>query len=315
MDRIKTDVLVIGSGPAGNTAAIYTARSMLSTTMITGVMAGGQLTVTTEVANFPGFENPIYGSDLMGRIIKQSENLGVKVEYDTVARVNLEKRPFVCETEMGKIYESEFLVIATGASPKWLGIPSEMKYVGHGVSSCATCDGMFFQGRDVMVVGGGDSAAIEALHLSHMANRVYLVHRRDSLRMKHSYQKEIKNNHKIEVILDSEVQEIFGDNEPKKVKGVQLYNNKVQATMELNVEGVFISIGKNPNTMLFRDSGLQINDSGYIVTKPDSSRTNLDGVYVVGDVTDKKFKQAVVAAGYGAIAGLEISEDAGAREV
>lgn len=305
----NTDVLVMGSGPAGNTAAIYTVRAGLKTTLITGSVAGGQLTTTTEVANFPGFPEPIQGFELMEKTIQQSKNLGVEVVYDTVTEVNFKERPFTCKTEGGKTYKAKNIIIATGAVARWLGIPSEEKFKGFGVSGCAICDGNFFRGQDVMIVGGGDTAGTEAIHLSHLANKVYLVHRRDEFRMEKVLEEEIKNNDKIQIIYSHQVDEILGTENPKSVTSVRLKSTKDQKTQEVKVSGVFIAIGQKPVTEVFKDSGLELNEAGYIVTKPDSTITNIKGVLAAGDVTNKKHKQAVVAAGYGCIASLEIENN------
>jgi thioredoxin reductase (NADPH) len=306
MPNKKVDVLVIGSGPAGNTAGIYTVRAGLKTTLITGLTTGGQLTTTTEVANFPGFPEPIQGYELMDRTIQQSKNLGIDVVNDVVSEVNFKKRPFICKTENGKIYEANNVIIATGAKARWLGIPSEEKFKGFGVSGCAICDGNFYKNQDVMVVGGGKSAGVEALHMSHLAKKVYLVHRRDTFRMEADMEKEIKANKKIEIIYNSQVEEILGTEKPKGVTSVKIKNLKNEKVKEIKLSGIFVSIGKVPDTEIFKNSGLEIDERGYIITKSDSTITNIKGVFACGDVTNKPHKQAIVAAGYGCIASLEI---------
>lgn len=305
-NTLKTDVLVIGSGPAGNTAAIYTVRNGLKTTLITGISAGGQLTTTTEVANYPGFPEPIQGFDLMERVMQQSKNLGVEVVYDTVTEVNFKKRPFICKTESGKSYEAKNVVIATGAYAKWLGLPTEEKFKGFGVSGCAICDGNFFKGQDVAVIGGGDTAGTEAIHLSHVAKKVYLIHRRDTFRMEGALEEEMKKIKNIEIIYNSEIQEVVGTEKPKAVTGIKIKNNKTNKISEIKLTGVFIAIGRKPDTEFLKNSGLAFDEAGYIITAPDSTKTNIKGVFAAGDVINKPFKQAIVAAGHGCMAALEI---------
>lgn len=304
------DVLVIGSGPAGNTAAIYTKRNGLETAIFTGTSLGGQLTITTDVENFPAFPEPIKGLDLMNKIIKQSENLGVEIVYDTIKNVDFSNRPFVCETENGESYKAKNIIIATGANTKWLGLESEKKFLGFGVSGCATCDGNFFRNKPVAVIGGGDTAGIEALHMAHIASKVYLIYRKDSLmRMQEANAKRVLDNEKIEVLYNTEVEEVCGTENPKMVTSLKLVNNKTNEHSEIAVEAMFTAIGRSPSSELFVNSGLNIDKNGYIITEADSARTNIPHVYAVGDVTNKKFKQAVIAAGYGAIAALELEED------
>ena len=304
------DVLIIGSGPAGNTTAIYTVRSGLSTAIITGSTLGGQLTITTEVENYPGFPEPIYGGELMNRFLKQSENLGVEIIYDTVIDVDLSKKPFICKTENNEIISANNLVIATGASTKWLGIKGEKEFLGYGVSACAVCDGGFFRKKVVAVIGGGESAGIEALHLSELASKVYIIYRKDSFaRISKAITNKIFTKDNIEIIYNTEVLEIFGQEQPKKITHIKLFNNKTNETSELKLDGLFVAIGRKPETDLFKNSNLEIDESGYIITESDSTRTNIKNVYAVGDVSNKKYKQAATAVGYGCIAGLEIQED------
>ena len=309
MTEFNLDVLVIGSGPAGNTAAIYLARNNLKIAMVSGMSIGGQLTTTTEVENFPGFPRPVLGIDLMQQMMDQSRNLGVEIVYDQVIDIDFSSRPFKCSMDGGDIYFAKYIVIATGASAKWLGLPSEEEFKGRGVSACATCDGSFYKGKDVAVVGGGSSAGTEALHLSHICNKVYLIHRKDTFRMAENILKKVSEAENIEFIMDSTVVEILGTDEPKAVNRIKVMNLKNNEIMEVPVSGIFMAIGRTPNTKIFKDTGLHLDDYGYIITSPDSAKTNIEGVYAVGDVANKQFKQGVIAAGYGAIAALEIQED------
>jgi thioredoxin reductase (NADPH) len=304
------DVTVIGSGPAGSTAAIYAVRNGFGAVIFTGSDIGGQLTITTEVENFPGFPKPIKGFDLVNGMLKQAENLGVKIIYSSIWKIDFSNKPFVYETENGESYRTSNVVIATGARARWLGLESEKKFLGHGVSGCATCDGNFFKNVPVAVIGGGDTAGTEALHMSRIASKVYLIYRQSSfIRMQDTISREVLANERIEVIFNSEMIEVCGKDEPKEVEYIKIINNKTQATTEINVKAVFIAIGRDPNNSIFINSGLAINNNGYIITEKDSARTNIKNVYAAGDITDKKFKQAILAAGYGCIAGLEIEED------
>lgn len=309
MAEINVDVLVIGSGPAGNTAAIYLSRNNLKVSLISGMSIGGQLTTTTEVENFPGFAKPILGSDLMVNMMEQCRNLGVDIVYDQVLKVDFSSKPYKCMVEGGDTYISDYIIISTGASAKWLGLESERKFMGHGVSACATCDGSFFKNKVVAVVGGGSSAGTEALHLSHLANKVYLIHRKDTFRMAENILNNIKKSTNIECIMDSEIVDIMGTEKPKAVNKIKILNHKTKQEVELDVNGIFISIGKAPATGIFKDTGLNLDESGYIITDKDSCRTNIAGIYAAGDVANKPFKQAIIAAGYGAIAAMEIQHD------
>jgi len=309
MTEFNFDVVVIGSGPAGNAAAIYLIRSNMKVAIIAGSAIGGQLTMTTEVENFPGFKKPILGVDLMQNMIEQSQNLGVEVVYDQVSSVDFLSSPYKCYTEGGDVYIAKSVLIATGASPKWLGLESEKKYAGFGVSACATCDGSFFKNKDVAIIGGGSSAGTEALHLSQLCKKVYLIHRRDSFRMQDVILDKIKKAKNIEAILNTNILDILGTDNPKHVTGVKIKNIEDGKESIINVDGVFLAIGRSPNTEIFQNCGLELDEAGYIVVKPDSTRTNIKGVYSAGDVSNKKFKQAVIAAGYGAVAALEIEED------
>lgn len=309
MTEIVLDVLVIGSGPAGNTASIYIARNNMKVGMVSGVTIGGQLTTTTEIENFPGFPSAILGIDLMENMMAQSRNIGVEMIYDQVLSVDFSKRPFKCTMDSGDVYIANYIVIATGASTKWLGLPSEEEFKGRGVSSCATCDGSFYRNKDVAVFGGGSSAGTEALHLSTICKKVYLIHRRDVFRMNESILRKLKEKDNVEFILDSLPLRIMGTEDPKAVDKIAIVNHKTNIESIIPVSAVFISIGRTPATSVFANSGLTIDDNGYIVTKSDSARTNIDYVYAVGDVANKPFKQGVIAAGYGAIAAMELQED------
>lgn len=304
------DVIIIGSGPAGNTAAIYTARSCLKTALFTGTSIGGQLTITTEIENFPGFSEPVKGLELMNNIIKQTENVGADIIYDSIKKVNFSVKPFVCETENGNIYQAKNIVIATGAKAKWLGLESEKHFLGYGVSGCATCDGNFFRNLPVAIIGGGDTAGTEALHMTHISSKVYLIYRKDSFsKMQKSISEKILKNDKIEILFNSEIVEVCGNEQPKVVESLKVINNKSKKISEIQVSAMFVAIGRKPESDIFLNSGLDIDNDGYIITKNDSARTNIKNVYAVGDVTNKKYKQAIIAAGYGSIAALEIEED------
>ena len=304
MAEYRSKVLIIGSGPAGYTAGIYAARAGLKPILVSGLQPGGQLTITTEVENFPGFPDPIHGTDLMQRMRSQAENVGVTIIDDNIIEVDFSSRPFVCNSENYHVYTGETLIIATGASAKWLGLESEEKFRGYGVSGCATCDGFFYRNRNVAVVGGGNTAAEEALYLSNFAKSVTLIHRRNSLRADQTMQKRILENPKINIEWDTVIEEILGTENPKSVTGLRLKNVKNDSTFELAVDGLFIAVGHHPNTELFKKY-LQLDNNGYIVTLPGSSKTNIEGVFAAGDVRDPQFRQAVIAAGSGCIAALE----------
>ena len=297
-------VLIIGSGPAGCTAAIYAARAGLGPLMIQGLQPGGQLTITTEVENYPGFAEPVQGPWLMEQMAKQAENCGAELLFDLVSRVDLSRRPMVAETDGGLTVTCDSLVIATGAVARWLGLDSERRFQGHGVSACATCDGFFFRGKDVAVVGGGNTAVEEALYLANMCRSVTLIHRRDQLRAERVLQERLFANPKVRVLWDHVVDEILGEEEPLRVTGVRVRNVRTGALSTLEVEGVFIAIGHDPATQLFRGQ-LEMDAEGYIATAPDSTRTSVPGVFAAGDVQDKIFRQAVTAAGTGCMAALE----------
>jgi thioredoxin reductase (NADPH) len=297
-------VVVLGSGPAGCTAAIYAARAMLSPLMIAGLQPGGQLTITTEVENYPGFKDAIQGPWLMEQMQAQAEHVGTKVAFDLISGVDLAKRPFILTGESGARYSADALIIATGAQAKWLGLASEERFKGFGVSACATCDGFFFKGKKVVVVGGGNTAVEEALFLTNFATEVTLIHRRDSLRADKTNQLRLEKNPKTRVLWDSAVEEVMGGGEPKSVSGVRVKNLKTGAVDAKAIDGVFIAIGHTPATEIFRGQ-LDMDDEGYIRTAPDSTKTSVPGVFAAGDVKDKIFRQAVTAAGMGCMAALE----------
>ena len=296
-------VLIIGSGPAGYAAAIYSSRAGLSPLMISGIEPGGQLMITTDVENYPGYENPIQGPWLMEQMKKQSEAFGTKIINDYVTDVDFSKFPFEINTEKEK-YSSYSVIIATGAKARWLGVPGEDEFKGFGVSACATCDGFFFKNKEVAVVGGGNAAVEEAMFLTKFASKVKLIHRRDSLRAEKMLQKKLMENKKIEIIWDSVVEDVFGDKDPKNVKGIKIKNVKTNEVQELKLDGVFIAIGHDPATQLFKDQ-LEMDKEGYLITKADSTETNVPGVFAAGDVKDKIFRQAATAAGMGCMAALE----------
>ena len=297
-------VIILGSGPAGCTAAIYAARAMLEPTLIAGLQPGGQLTITTEVENYPGFAEVIQGPWLMEQMQAQAEHVGTKFVHDMIARVDLSRRPFTLIGDGGQVYTCDTLIIATGASANWLGLPSESKFQGFGVSACATCDGFFYRGKQVIVVGGGNTAVEEALYLTNFAEKVTLVHRRDTLRADKTNQARLAANKKIEVLYNTEVAEVLGGENPKSVSGARLRNTVTGTLREVAVDGVFIAIGHSPATGLFNGQ-LDMDESGYIITAPDSTHTSVTGVFAAGDVKDKVFRQAVTAAGMGCMAALE----------
>ncbi len=297
-------IVILGSGPAGCTAAIYASRAMLAPTLIAGIQPGGQLTITTEVENYPGFAEVIQGPWLMDQMQRQAEHLGTKFVQDTIASVDLSRRPFTLTGDGGDTYTCDTLVIATGASANWLGLPSEGKYQGFGVSACATCDGFFYKGKNVAVVGGGNTAAEEALFLTNFADKVTLIHRRDTLRCDKTNQMRLAANKKIQILYDSEIAEVLGSDNPKSVTGARVRNTVTGSMREIAVDGVFIAIGHSPATGLFQGQ-VEMDESGYILTAPDSTHTSVAGVFAAGDVKDKTFRQAVTAAGMGCMAALE----------
>lgn len=297
-------VLILGSGPAGYTAAIYAARAMLKPLLIQGSQPGGQLTITTDVENYPGFAEAVQGPWLMEQMQAQAEHMGTEIVLDLVTKVDLKKRPFVLECDSGDTYTCDVLIICTGAQARWLGIESEELFKGYGVSACATCDGFFYKGKDVVVIGGGNTAVEEAIFLTNFAKKVTVVHRRDHFRAEKILQERLFKNPKIEVIWDSAIDQIVGTEEPKSVTGVRLKNTKTGAVTEVPADGVFIAIGHAPATELFKGQ-LELTRSGYIVTRPDSTATAIPGVFAAGDVKDEVYRQAVTAAGMGCMAALE----------
>ena len=302
--KSHSKVLIIGSGPAGYTAAIYAARAMLKPILISGMEPGGQLTTTTDVENYPGFSDVIQGPWLMEEMRKQAEAVGTIFKNDMIKEVNFSNNPFTLIGESGTAYTADSVIISTGAQARWLNLESETKFRGFGVSACATCDGFFYKDKEVMVVGGGNAAVEEALFLTKFASKVTLVHRRDSLRAEKLLQQKILSHPKIDIIWDSAIKEILGTDNPKGVTGVLLENTKDKSTKQLDTHGVFVAIGHDPATKIFKDQ-INMDAEGYILTDPDSTKTNINGVFAAGDVKDKTYRQAVTAAGMGCMAALE----------
>ena len=304
MAHTHAKLIIIGSGPAGYTAAIYAARALLEPVMISGFQPGGQLMITTDVENYPGFADVIQGPWLMEQMRLQAEHVGTRMISDHVSKVDLSRRPFRLEADSGDTFTCDALVIATGAQAKWLGLPSEAKFQGFGVSACATCDGFFFRGKEVVVVGGGNTAVEEALYLSHLASKVTLIHRRDSLRSERILQDRLFKQKNVEVLWDSAIEEICGTDSPPGVTHLRVKNVKSGQVSELKTDGVFIAIGHKPSTELFAGQ-LEMKGGGYLQTAPGSTATNIAGVFAAGDVTDDVYRQAVTAAGMGCMAALE----------
>ena len=296
-------VLIIGSGPAGYTAAVYAARAMLEPLLVQGIQPGGQLTITTEVENWPG-DTMVQGPDLMVRMEAHAREVGTEIVQDHIARVDLSQRPFTAWGDGGTVYTADAVILATGAQAKWLGLPSEEKFKGFGVSACATCDGFFYRGREVVVIGGGNTAVEEALFLTNFASKVTLIHRRDALRAEKILQHRLFRNPKIEVLWDHAVAEITGSENPLGVEGVRARHVETGAITEIPCAGVFVAIGHAPASDLVRDQ-LETHMGGYVVTKPDSTETSIPGVYAAGDLTDHIYRQAVTSAGMGCMAALE----------
>ena len=296
------NLIILGSGPAGYSAGIYAARAGLNPILITGLEVGGQLTTTTEVENWPGDAHGLMGPDLMERMKTHAETFGVVIINDHIDEVSLSSKPFLLKGN--DEYQTNSLIIATGASALYLGLDSEQKYLGRGVSACATCDGFFFKDKEVAVVGGGNAAVEEAMFLTKFASKVKLIHRRNELRAEKMLQEKLKANKKIEIIWDSVVQEVLGSEDPKGVQGLKIKNVKDNKISEIKLDGLFVAIGHDPATSLFKDQ-LKMDNEGYLVTKPDSTETNIPGVFAAGDVKDKIFRQAVTAAGMGCMAALE----------
>ncbi len=316
-DTRHTEILIIGSGPAGWTAAIYAARALRKPLVVAGIQPGGQLTITTDVENYPGFAE-IQGPELMVKMREHAEKMGAEVAEDHINSVDLDTRPFTAVGDSGTVYTADSVIICTGAQAKWLGLPSEDKFQGFGVSACATCDGFFYRDKEVVVVGGGNTAVEEALFLTNFASKVTLIHRRDSLRAEKILQDRLLKHPKVEVLWNTTLEEIIGTEMPLGVTGVRLKDTQTGAVSELPTHGVFIAIGHAPSTELFTNK-LDMQGQGYLVTKPDSTETNISGVFAAGDVTDDKYRQAVTAAGMGCMAALEaeafLEHEAAAREL
>ncbi|CDI09147.1 thioredoxin-disulfide reductase [Agrobacterium pusense] len=308
MSARHTKVLIIGSGPAGYTAAIYAARAMLRPVLIAGMEQGGQLMITTDVENYPGFADPIQGPWLMDQMLKQATHVGAEIVSDLVTEVETSVRPFVVKTDSGQVWTADTLIIATGAKAKWLGIESEQHFQGFGVSACATCDGFFYRNKDVIVVGGGNSAVEEALYLAHIAKSVTVVHRRDSFRSEKILQERLFAKDNVNILWNTEVAEITGAPAkppmPPSVSGVKLRDTKTGAISERPIDGVFVAIGHAPAVELFKGK-VKLKDNGYMWTAPDSTATDVEGIFAAGDVTDDIYRQAITAAGMGCMAALE----------
>lgn len=313
IEKVKT--LIIGSGPAGYTAGIYAGRAALDPVMYQGMQPGGQLTITTEVENFPGYPEGTEGPAMMEDLKKQAERYGTDVRWGEIVEADLSKRPFVCKADDGKTIEAETVIIATGASAKWLGIPSEEEFNGGGVSACATCDGFFYKGLDVAVVGGGDTACEEASYLANICSKVYMIVRRDELRASKAMQERVMKNPKIEILWNHNTKEITGKKEgfTKEVTGVTLINNKTNEEKKINISGFFVAIGHTPNSGIFKGQ-IDMDETGYIKTIPGTTTTNIPGVFAAGDVQDKTYRQAVTAAGTGCMAAIEAERFIGEHE-
>ena len=303
-ERHHSKVLIIGSGPAGYTAAIYAARANLKPTLVAGLQPGGQMTITTDVENYPGFADVIQGPWLMEQMQKQAESVGTNMIYDIVNDVDFGSKPFTCSGDSGAIYTADAVIIATGAQARWLGLESEQKFMGFGVSACATCDGFFFRDQNVALVGGGNTAVEEALYLTNHASKVTVIHRRDAFRAEKIMQDRLFANPKVEVMWEHVLDEVTGESDPPGVSGARVRNVKTDVTTGLDVSGVFIAIGHDPATAVFKGH-VAMDDEGYILTAPESTATAIPGVFAAGDVVDKVYRQAVTAAGMGCMAALE----------
>ena len=301
------DVVIIGSGPAGDTAAIYCQRAGLKIVLVSGYEIGGQLTTTTTIENFPGFPGGIKGMELMDKMMAQVKELNCPVVNENVSDVDLNAYPYKVTLTNNEIYLTNNIIIATGAKAKYLGLPNEENYIGKGVSVCATCDGFFYKKKTVCVIGGGNTSAIEALHLAKYSAKVYIIYRQESFKkMEKEMEERLKKNEKIEFIFNSEVIEYIG---AKKIEKIKVLNNKTKEVTEMNMDGVFMAIGKLPTSEIFKDSKLEMDKLGYIITQPDSTKTNMKGIYACGDVANKKIKQAIFAAGQGCLAAMELQAD------
>jgi len=307
----KIECLIIGSGPAGYTAAIYAARADLKPVVYTGLQMGGQLTTTTEVDNFPGYPKGITGPEMMEDLQHQAERFGTDIRFGIIEKVDLLQKPFKAIADNGKIIEADTVIIATGATARWLGLESEKRYNGHGVSACATCDGFFYKGMDIAVVGGGDTACEEASYLAKLGRKVYLIVRRDELRASKAMQHRVMNTPNIEIIWNAITEEITGDD--KFVTGARLRDTKTNIVKQIEIQGFFVAIGHSPNTEIFKGQ-LDLDEQGYIITVPGSTRTNIEGVFAAGDVQDHTYRQAVTAAGSGCMAAIEAERWLGVRE-
>lgn len=312
-DTKHSKVIIIGGGAAGYTAAIYAARAMLEPTLIQGIQPGGQLTITTDVENYPGFAETIQGPWLMEQMEAQARHVGTNIVADTIVNADLSKRPFRLVGDSGTIYTSDAVIIATGAQAKWLGIPSEQHFQGFGVSACATCDGFFYRNKEVLLVGGGNTAVEEALFLTNFASKVTVIHRRDHFRAEKILQERLFKNPKIEVLWDSVIDEVVGDEEPRGVTGAKVTNVKTGETRVIPAHGIFVAIGHKPATELF-EGQLDMKPGGYLKTVPGATATNIPGVFAAGDVADDVYRQAVTAAGMGCMAALETERFLAAEE-
>lgn len=304
MTEHRTKVLIIGSGPAGYTAAIYASRAGLEPILVQGMQPGGQLTITTDVENYPGFADVIQGPWLMEQMQKQAEHVGTNIIFDHIKEVDFSSRPFKCISESDDVFIADTVIISTGAQAQWLGLESESKFQGYGVSGCATCDAFFYREKEVIVVGGGNTAVEEAIYLTNHASKVTLIHRRDTLRAEKMLQGKLFANPKIDILWDHTLEEVLGDPEPLNVTGARLKNLKTGETYDKDIHGIFIAIGHKPNTSLFNGQ-IDVDDEGYIKVKAGTTATNIEGVFAAGDVQDKTYRQAVTAAGTGCMAALE----------
>jgi len=300
----KSDVIIIGSGAAGYTAGIYAARASMNPILINGGQPGGQMTITTDVENYPGFKDIVQGPWLMEQMKKQAESVGTKIFNDTITKVNFKMKPFELKGDKGSIYIGKSVIIATGATARWLGLKSEDKFKGFGVSACATCDGFFFKNKIVAVIGGGNAAVEEAIYLTNHAKKVFLIHRRNQLRAEKILQTRLFKNPKIEIIWDSVIQNIKGNDNPKKVTGLEIKNIIKKKNQDIKLDGVFVAIGHDPSTNIFKNQ-IKLDRDGYIITKSNTTHTDIPGVFAAGDVTDKIYRQAVTAAGMGCMAALD----------
>ena len=308
----KTKLLIIGSGPAGYTAAVYGSRALLEPILLQGIQPGGQLTITTEVENWPG-EKEIQGPDLMTNLESHAKSAGTKIINETIIKLNLKKYPFIAMSEGGNQYEAESIILATGAQAKWLGLKSEEKYKGFGVSACATCDGFFFRNEIITVIGGGNTAVEEALFLTNFARKVILIHRRDTLRAEKILQERLFQKRNVDFIWNSNVTEITGDLEKKELQSI-IIKNKNNEISQLSIDGFFVAIGHSPATTLFKNK-LQMDNDGYIFTEPNSTKTDIEGIFAAGDVTDRLYRQAVTAAGMGCMSAIEAENFLSSRKI